>query len=229
MTLFVVAFISGMLTALAPCVLPILPVILGTVATQKSAWTPYVVIGSLSLSIIIFTVLLKATVLFIVVPLSVWALVSGTILTVFGFTLVFPHFARYMPRWGGGTRGMSQFVGKSKERYTFVGDVLVGASLGPIFSSCSPTYFVILGTVLPLSFFLGLFYIALFGSAVIRQLAVFSDPHGSFKKFVGILFIALGMMIAFGIEKKVEVGMIKHLPFDVTLIEYALLERFIYE
>jgi len=54
------------LTILAPCVLPLLPVILGaSVEDSKDKWRPYIIIAALSVSIIIFSLLLKATTLFI--------------------------------------------------------------------------------------------------------------------------------------------------------------------
>ncbi|USN58208.1 MAG: hypothetical protein H6767_08005 [Candidatus Peribacteria bacterium] len=37
-----------------------------------------------------------------------------------------------------------------------LGSILVGISLGPVFSSCSPTYAIILAVILPTSFLFGL-------------------------------------------------------------------------
>lgn len=68
-----VSFIAGVLTILAPCVLPVLPVILAGSLTEKERWYPYLVTLSLALSIVIFTVLLKASTAFIDIPSSFWS------------------------------------------------------------------------------------------------------------------------------------------------------------
>ena len=72
------SFFSGVLTVLAPCILPLLPVIIGTSAGARSKITPYVVIGALSLSILVFTYVLKASTLLIDIPQSFWAYFSGS-------------------------------------------------------------------------------------------------------------------------------------------------------
>ncbi len=68
-----VSFIAGVLTILAPCVLPVLPVILAGSLTEKEKWYPYLVTLSLALSIVVFTVLLKASTAFIDIPSSFWS------------------------------------------------------------------------------------------------------------------------------------------------------------
>jgi cytochrome c biogenesis protein CcdA len=70
--------------------------------------------------------------------------------------------------------------------------IILGASLGPIFAACSPTYFIILSTVLPASFGVGLlnllaysvglslvmFLVAFAGQKVMVKLNVSADPNG---------------------------------------------------
>ncbi len=243
MTLFIISLVSGMLTVLAPCILPILPVVLGTTLAGRSRLTPYIVIGSLSISIILFTFLLKASTAFIDVPLSFWSMLSGVILVLFGVTLVFPAlWARVLgvARLGATSESLLK---SGHTKHTIFGDVLVGAALGPIFSTCSPTYFVILATVLPLNFFLGTFYliayvlglalmlllIAYAGSRLIPRLGALANPNGWFKRLLGILFVLLGLTIALGLEKKLEVRILESGYFDVTKIEHMLLQSQVVE
>jgi cytochrome c biogenesis protein CcdA len=80
MTLFIVTFLAGVLTILAPCVLPVLPVILAGSFSEKKWWYPFVIILSLALSIVVFTVLLKASTLFINIPFIFWKYLSGGLL-----------------------------------------------------------------------------------------------------------------------------------------------------
>lgn len=72
MTLFIVSFLAGALTILAPCVLPLLPVVLAGSLTEKKRWYPYVVTLSLAFSVVLFTVVLKASTLLIDIPTAFW-------------------------------------------------------------------------------------------------------------------------------------------------------------
>lgn len=239
MTFFVIAFLAGVLTVLAPCILPLLPVVIGSSATGRSRATPYIVVGSLALSVIAFTFLLKASTLFIQVPAEVWTYLSGGILIFFGLTLVVPALWERVPGMARLSASSNTLVGKGHQKKSIWGDMLIGAALGPVFSTCSPTYFVILASVLPASLVLGTTYllsyvlglslmlllIALLGQRFADKLSSVADSRGYVKKAVGILFMVLGLMIVFGIEKKLETAILDSGYLDVTSIEQILLER----
>ncbi len=243
MTLFVIAFVSGMLTVFAPCVLPVLPVILGVTALNHRPYTPYVVIGSLSFSIIAFSIFVKTTTLFIVIPAHVWMYISGTIFMLFGLTLLLPSFWGSIPLVARIENFFTRLLEKGRRNDSFLGYVLIGVALGPIFSTCSPTYFAILGTILPVNFSLGVFYMSVYtlglafmlvliakiGSRYMPVLIKIADPKGMYKRVLGILFILLGIGIALGIMAQFEIWLLDNLPFDITRVEYALLTRFFYE
>lgn len=72
MILFFLSLLAGALTVLAPCVLPLLPVVIaGTAEDSRNKFAPLVIIGSLGLSIILFTLALKVSTVFIAVPSGV--------------------------------------------------------------------------------------------------------------------------------------------------------------
>lgn len=239
MTFFIIAFIAGVLTVMAPCVLPLLPVVVGSAASGRSKSTPYVVVGSLAASIVLFTYLLKASTAFIMVPPAVWTYLSGGIIGLYGLTLVFPVLWERIPGMQRVSVGSNRALGVGYQQKTFFGDVLVGAALGPVFSTCSPTYFVILASVLPVSFALGTAYIfayvlglslmlliiGLLGERFAEKLSVVADAHGTLKRVLGALFIVLGVMIVLGYEKRLEVRILDAGLFDVTRVEQRLLER----
>lgn len=239
MTFLAVSFIAGVLTVLAPCILPLLPVVVGSSASGRSKVTPYVVVGSLALSIILFTYFLKASTAFIMIPPFFWTYLSGAILALFGLTLLFPSLWTKIPGMSKLSVRSNKLVGSGYQRKDLWGDVLIGAGLGPVFSTCSPTYFVILASVLPASFLLGTTYliayvlglslilllIALLGERLANKLSVFADSGGWFKRGIGVLFIILGIAIASGYEKKLEAKILDSGFFDVTKVEHILLER----
>ena len=239
MTFLIVSFLAGVLTVLAPCILPLLPVVIGSSASGRSKLTPYVVVASLGVSVILFTFLLKASTAFIMVPQEFWTYLSGGILFLFGVTLVFPTVWENLPGLSRFSIGSNKLMGMGFRKKNVFGDIIVGASLGPIFSTCSPTYFVILASVLPASFLLGtvylftytcglclmLLFIALLGEKFTSRLNNLSDPRNWFKRSLGILFILLGLSIALGLEKKLETHILNSGFFDITTIEQKLLEK----
>jgi len=238
MILLIVSFIAGMLTVFAPCILPVLPIVIGSSASARSRMTPYIVVGSLALSIILFTYVLKASTALIMVPPYVWTYLSGGIIIFFGLTLILPDIWSKIPGMARFAGSSNKIIGQGYQKKSVWGDVIIGAALGPVFSTCSPTYFVILASVLPASFFLGTMYlfaytlglsvilllIALLGRSFIGKLSVFSDSKGWFKRSIGILFLLIGVAIASGYEKKLEAKILESGFFDITRIEQRILE-----
>ncbi len=88
--IILISFFSGILTVLAPCVLPLLPVILGGSLAGQNKARPYIIIASLIVSLLLFTLLLKASTVLIHVDPIVWEYVSGGLLILFSATLIFP-------------------------------------------------------------------------------------------------------------------------------------------
>lgn len=230
-----------MLTVLAPCILPLLPVIVGGSLTGdgKDAQKKKVltIVISLGLSVIAFTLLLKASTLFIAVPEYVWKWISGGIIIGLGFITVFPTL--WEGKWLAKISAKSNILlGKGAQKKSFWGDVIMGAALGPVFSTCSPTYFIVLATVLPvqpvvgivyllayaIGLCLSLFVIAFVGQRIMTKLNIAADPKGWVKRSLGILFLIVGIAIIFGLDKKLETIIVNANIFDVTKIEQKLLE-----
>jgi cytochrome c biogenesis protein CcdA len=197
------------------------------------------VVASLGASIILFTFLLKASTAFISIPQSFWTYLSGGILVFFGITLLFPKVWESIPGLSKVTIRSNKLLSSGHQKKSVWGDVIIGAALGPVFSTCSPTYFVILASVLPASFALGTLYllayvaglslilllIALLGERFASQLSGFSDPRGKLKKGLGVLFVVLGLMIMLGLDKKLEASILDKGYFDVTKVEQKLLDK----
>lgn len=91
MVIILISFFSGILTVLAPCVLPLLPVILGGSLAGNNKKRPYIIIGSLIGSLFLFTLLLKASTILIDINPNIWEYISGGLLMVFSITLIFPN------------------------------------------------------------------------------------------------------------------------------------------
>src|SRR3989338_6936709 len=156
-----ISILAGIFTVLAPCILPLLPVVIGASeeGTRGISKRAFIVIGALSVSVVVFTLLLKATTIFINIPQSFWAIFSGLVIILVGVAIVSPSFWAKIPYINKLSIISNQAVGTGYQEKSYKGDMLIGLALGPVFTTCSPTYLFIIATVLPATFFVGLIYL----------------------------------------------------------------------
>ncbi|GAB0174315.1 MAG: hypothetical protein HHAS10_01940 [Candidatus Altimarinota bacterium] len=236
MTLFFLAFFAGVLTILAPCVLPVLPVVLAGSLTERQRWYPYMVTLSLALSVVLFTVILKATTTLISIPPSFWKVLSGGILIALGLVYFFPHgWVWVVTRLGLGRSNTS--LDKVQDiRNPLMRAIATGVALGPVFSTCSPTYAFLLATVFPVSLIAGICYtliyalglslmltlISVVGRSIIARFRGIADEKGWFKRSLGVIFLLIGVAIIAGFDKKVETWVLER--FDVSVWEQTIFD-----
>ncbi len=244
MFLLIASFLAGVLTSLAPCILPLLPVIVGSSAlsdgdAKLDRKKPYVIALSLGLSVVAFTLLLKASTVLIGVDPDVWLYLSGGIVVLLGITMLFPNLWVSISTKIGFEQGSNEFLAAASKRSGLGGQILTGAALGPVFSSCSPVYALVLATVLPVNLALGLVYIvayalglslallaiALAGQKLTKRLGWTANPNGWFRRSLAIVLIIVGLAVALGYDKQFQAWAIEHLPFDVTKLEEQLLPK----
>lgn len=225
---------AGILTVLAPCILPMLPIVIGGSTIQSddkdkpSIRHPLTIIISLICSIIVFTLLLKASTALLGIPSAVWSIIAGGIVVLFGINLLFPIlWERVMIATGLATLS-NRLMGKSQTNKGIKRDILLGSALGPVFNSCSPTYALIVAVILPASFINGFGYlvaysvglgiilllIAIFGRAVVNKLKWASNPRGIFQKIIGVIFIVVGLAVMLGLDKVVQTFVLENGLYD---------------
>jgi len=236
------SFIAGILTVLTPCVLPLLPVIIGGSVSgdTKDAHRPFIIAGALAISILVFTLLLKATTLLINVPPQIITYISGGIIIALGLTMLFPNLYAMAISRAGAEEQAQKLLGKgTRNKNKWIGPIIIGAALGPVFSSCSPVYGYILATVLPahfapamaymISYVLGLsltlLAIGYYGRRFTSKIKFFSDPRGIFQRALAVLFILVGVLIVTGTGVKVQTYLADHTPFNFDSISAQLLPK----
>lgn len=239
MELIIVAFVAGVLTVLAPCILPLLPVVIGgsVVGDQRDWKRPFVIAVSLGVSVIVFTLVLKASTVFLGVPQAVWQFISGGLVILLGLVLFFPGL--WTPLGNRLDIHSNKLLGKAGQKSGMGGAVLTGAALGPVFNSCSPTYAFILAAVLPASLGIGLgaivayalglsmtlLLIGLLGQRIIAKLGWAVNPNGWFRKMLGLVFIMVGLFILLGFDRIVQTYLVKQGFYDaISEFERDLLQ-----
>lgn len=243
MELLIVSFVAGILTVAAPCILPLLPVIVGGSVVrssddkQQNWYRPLVIAGSLAISVIVFTLLLKATTMLLGVPQTTWQVISGLIVLLLGINFLWPQLWQKLAVKTNFEPNANKLLGKSGQRKGLAGDALMGFALGPVFNSCSPTYALIVAAVLPVSFAMGFVYlvayavglagallvIAYAGQSAASKLGWLANPSGWFRRIIGILFIIVGLAVIYGLDKDFQAFVLDRGWYDpISNIEDSL-------
>ena len=152
---------------------------------------------------------------------------SGIILLLYGLILVFPVIWYQISLKLSLSRASDEVLNNVNKKEGLWGDILIGFALGTVFNSCSPVYFIIIlpllqkslgeGVIFLFAYILGLvlvlILIAIFGFALTRKLKWAINLNGKFRKVLGVMFVILGVMIFFSLEKQLEVIYFKILNF----------------
>ncbi|MFV0374094.1 cytochrome c biogenesis CcdA family protein [Microbacterium sp.] len=224
------ALLAGALTTLAPCSLTLLPIVVGGslqgASGRGAARRALVITLSLGASVIVFTLLLKATTALIDIPTQAWQLVSGTLLIGLGLFSVFPGAWDRLSQATGLAGGAARRLDAAHGRTGTVGAVLTGVALGPVFTSCSPLFAYVIVTVLPAEPARGLallaaytaglmavlLAIALVGQRAVARLRWAADPHGWVRRGLGVIFVVVGVLIATGWMQDLEAWILANAP-----------------
>jgi cytochrome c biogenesis protein CcdA/thiol-disulfide isomerase/thioredoxin len=159
LVLALVAFIAGLVTAVSPCVLPILPIVLATGADGDRR-RPYLVIAGLIASFTVFTLASVQIISALGLPSSALRDVAIAIIAIFGLTLLVPAISVVFERATGrlqrvGARlmtpstpnslAMASIAGTSDgalnagspRRASIAGGLLTGVGLGLVWTPCA--------------------------------------------------------------------------------------------
>lgn len=219
MIFFLISIFAGILTVLAPCILPLLPMVINSNSdSTKVSKRSNAIIISLCISIVLFTLIIKSGTFFLNIPERFWQIFSGTIVVLLGLITMFPNVWNNFYLVNKVNQSSNKFLGTGYTKNNLVGNIMIGLSLGPIFTTCSPTYLFILATVLPSKISLGIFYllgfviglsislylIAYLGSTLVNKLGENIKNINFYKKIMGIIFLLIGLAIIFGYDKKIS-------------------------
>ncbi|MBI9102753.1 MAG: cytochrome c biogenesis protein DipZ [Spirochaetales bacterium] len=231
------AFLSGIVTILSPCILPVLPIVLsGSVGGRRR---PFGVILGFTLSFSIFTLVLSTLVRAFNIPPGILRVTAVILITVFGLVLVIPKLRETFEII------TSRVVSKGKQSKStdgFVGGILVGISLGLVWTPCvgpimasvislAVTQNVDGGSILiVLAYSLGtsipMLAIMLGGRKLLAKLPFLSRNTRKIQQFFGVLMIVVGVSIGFGLDRKFQSAVLSVFPqYGAGLTAFENTER----
>jgi cytochrome c-type biogenesis protein len=226
------AFVAGTLTILSPCVLPVLPMVLGAAAAQGRTGPVYLAFG-LTLSFVLIGMFVAVFGFAIGLDEGVFRQIAAMLMIVIGIVLVLPVLQTQLASAGG---PLSSWV---NDRFTGAdgmakgGPFGLGLLMGAIWAPCvGPTLgatsvmaargenlpqvaFTMLlfglGSALPL-LLLGL----LSREVLVRWRGKMLSLGGGMKTLLGVLLTVSGLLVLTGYDKRVEAYLVDVSPLWLT-------------
>jgi cytochrome c biogenesis protein CcdA len=237
-TSYFIALAAGVLSTLSPCVLPLLPVIIGS-AMHEHRYGPFAVAIGMSASFAVIGTILASAGARLGVGQGDFQVVAAIVLVLIGVVLLSKKLQERFAVATSGASGAGSKILSTLNISGLRGQFLVGLLLGLIWSPCvGPT----LGAAITLAsqgrdlpqivammavFGLGAgLPIALLGmlsrQAMLKMRGKLQGAGSWGKNMLGVLFIAVGVLILTGWDKSVEVFLLDHSPDWLTTLTTSL-------
>ena len=219
-----IAFVSGILTILTPCVLPVLPVILAS-GVEGKIWRIRGIIAGIVISFTLAALTLSAIVRILGVPADTVRNIAVVFLLIFGLSLVFPVV------WNkilGFVDRFWKFEPVKTKNEGFTGGILTGASLGLVWTPCIGPIVASVATLAAVDSFsgssillvstyslgigLGLYLIAKAGTRVSEKFAFFKEKSQIVNRILGVVIIGTAIFIAVGADRGLRTWTLSVLP-----------------
>ena len=230
----ILAFVAGILSILSPCVLPILPIVLGAAASTHRRG-PLALAAGLSLSFVAIGLFLATTGHSVGLDADRLRYVAAALIVVVGVVLLFPSLqarlaaaAGPIGNWADGKLATSRTNG-------LAGQFSIGVLLGAVWSPCvGPTLGAAsllaaqgkdlgqvaltmlafgIGAALPL---LGLGWLS--RETMVRWRGTLLSAGSGLKSALGLLFVIIGVLIVSGADKQLEAFLVDASPQWLTSI-----------
>jgi cytochrome c-type biogenesis protein len=225
------AFAAGLVSILSPCVLPILPIVLGAAAAEEK-WGPVALAAGLSISFVVIGLFVATIGYSIGLDIDVFRYVAATLMVGAGVLLMAPRFQARLAVASGPIANWTdqRFGGVRGGRW---GQFSIGLLLGAVWSPCvgptlgaasllaaqgrdlaqvAATMFVFgIGAALPL-LLLGL----VSREAMMRWRERLASTGQGVKAALGVFFAATGMLVLTGLDKAIETILVEASPHWLT-------------
>ncbi len=224
--LFIFAFISGLVTIFAPCIWPLLPIILSSTTTGGHRKPLGITLG-IMLSFGLLTLSISYLVKIIPFDPEILRYFAVFIIGLLGFTLIIPKLSQILEGFVSRLSSNFNFVGTSSHPGFWSG-FITGLSLGIVWTPCAGpilatiatlaatqsvnlgiflvTFFYILGVGIPLFIFASL------GKHIFTRTKVLSKYTGRIQQIFGVVMIISAVLIATNYDKVLQAKLLDLFP-----------------
>ncbi len=212
------AFIGGMLTILAPCTLPIVPLVLGASSTGGRRRTLGILFG-FALTFVAVTVLLASALAAAGLTTDRLRIASGLLLGVAGLLLVAPSLGAWLEQRLAPVAGLGTRLADRRSGDGLAGGIVLGGAIGLIWAPCvGPIMAGVIGAaavrgpslealLISLAYVLGaavpLAVIAGWGQAAGRRMGGIAR-RGRLQRILGAAMLASAVLVTTGLDLRVQ-------------------------
>jgi cytochrome c biogenesis protein CcdA/thiol-disulfide isomerase/thioredoxin len=227
------ALLAGAATAVSPCVLPVLPVVLAAGATGDRR-RPLGIVTGLTLSFTFATVALVYVIDALGLPDDLLRMVAIVVLLLFGATLLVPALGARVEAW---LTRIAPHARRGRDGGGFWSGLVVGLSLGLVYAPCAgPILAGVITVSASQSFTAGRLAVAFaygLGSAIVlyalmlggrRATRRLARTAGRFQMATGALMVVIAVAMLADLDTRFETAIASHLP-SVLVGPSAKLER----
>ena len=224
--LWAFAFISGLITIFAPCIWPLLPLILSSTTTGGHRKPLGLTLGII-ISFGILTLSLSYIVKIIPFDPNLLSYFAVFVITILGLSLLIPKFSEILEVYVSRLTGKIGVL-KNTQKTGFVSGFITGLFLGIVWAPCAgpilatiatlaATQSVNLGTIMVTFFYLTgisvpLFIFATFGNRIFNKSRSLSKYTGRVQQVFGLIMILTAILIATNYDKTLEVKLLNLFP-----------------
>ena len=205
-----VAFVAGIVTAVSPCVLPVLPVVLAGGATGGPR-RPFAIVAGLVVSFTVFSLTAAALLSALGLPDDFLRNLAIAVIVLVGLALVWPRLGELL--------GRPFYVIARRRPSDTSGGFVLGLSLGLLFTPCAGPVIAAVATVAATqslsveAFLITLAYgigagVVLLGVALAARRGMSLGPvraHApAIRRALGVAVLAVAVLMVYGVDKRLQ-------------------------
>lgn len=234
---FLLALLAGIVTIGGPCILPLLPIVLGTSTTGRHTLRPVAIVFGFTVAFTAFALIFSFVGSFLGLSPGTWRIVAAILIGLFGIFMLFPKlqakvFAKLEPLMQkAAPRGALQ-------KNDLWSGFLLGLSLGAVWTPCAGP---VLGSILTLitakqslvqasallfAFSLGaglpMLLIAYGGQYAVQKVRFLSNYTGIIQKTFGFIVVLTAIGIALQLDLTIQNFLIEHYPWLFVALEFEI-------
>lgn len=227
MLLFLFAFVSGLVTILAPCIWPLLPIVLAASATGKTHKKPLGITLGIIVSFSVLTLCISLLVRLLHFDPNVLRTLAVIVLLVFGVSLLMPSFGAVFELL---ISRLSSKLGQRRQTASdgFASGFVTGLSLGIVWTPCAGPILATMATLSALgqlsftlvgmmvSYGIGvgipLFAFAYGGQKLVSKTRFLSRYTGRVQQVFGVIILLTALAIFTNYDKVIQTNLLNAFP-----------------
>ena len=226
--LLVFSFLAGFATILAPCIWPLLPLVL-SVSSSGGKRKPFGLTVGVMTSFTLFTLFVSYLERFLHIDANVFRLVAVVVIGLLGLSLLFPALGARFESWVNQVlQPLQNRLQGKEEGQGFGAGYVAGFSIGLVWAPCAGPILATIATLaatqavsfqvilVTLAYAVGLgiplFLVALGGSVLFSRMRQVNRYTGRIQQVFGVIMIGVALLIYTNYDKTIQLKILQAFP-----------------